>query len=113
MSIPKLLLEILTCWAMQAVSQLLYKWGTNTGHMTAGFVVGNLFGASSIVFLMLLYKTVNPNVALGICMGGGFLTAQIALALVGRARLGRAQYAGIVAITAGMLLLAVGKAPKP
>jgi multidrug transporter EmrE-like cation transporter len=61
---------------------------------------------------MLLYKTVNPNVALGICMGGGFLMSQIALALMGRARLGRAQYAGILAITAGMVLLAVGKTAR-
>jgi multidrug transporter EmrE-like cation transporter len=93
-------------------SQLLFKWGTNTGRMTAGFILGNLPGASCIVFLMLLYKTVNPNVALGICMGGGFLMSQIALALMGRARLGRAQYAGILAITAGMVLLAVGKTAR-
>jgi hypothetical protein len=54
----------------------------------------------------------NPNVALGICFGGAFLVAQVAIALVFRSGISTIQYMGIAAITAGMILLAAGK-PVP
>ena len=97
-------------WAMQVVAQLLFKWGSDTpGRAVWGFCSGHAFGVTSIIFLMLLYKMMNPNVALGICFGGAFLLAQVALAVVYRTGLGVTQYAGILVITAGMVLLATGR----
>ena len=110
MTLPKMILVILVFWAMQVATNLLFKWGsTAPGRWAWGFFGGHLFGVSSIAFLMLLYKTMNPNVALGVCLGGSFLLAQIALAVVYRSSLTPIQYAGIVTITMGMVMLALGK----
>jgi len=113
MSMPKIVIGILVFWAMQVATHLLYKWGSDTpGRWAWGFFGGHAFGISSVIFLMLLYKTMNPNVALGICLGGAFLLAQLALALVYRSGLDAIQYLGVMAITAGMILLAVGNPSK-
>jgi len=97
-------------WAMQVVAQVLFKWGsTSESRWLWGFFGGNLFGFSSIWLLMVVYKTINPNIALGIATGGAFLLSQIALALVFKAKVTAMQWAGIVAIMAGMMALAVGK----
>lgn len=99
-------------WAMQVVAQLLFKWGsTSPDRWLWGFFGGHLFGVSSLWILMILYKTMNPNVALGICFGGMFLLSQIAVAVVFRSGVAPLQYAGIGAITLGMILLAVGARP--
>jgi len=114
MNAIKIIGGILLFWAMQVVAQMLFKWGSDTpGRWAWGFFIGHAFGVSSIVILMLLYKTMHPNVALGLCLGGAFLMAQVALALVYRSDLSLAQYLGIVAITAGMILLAIGKLAIP
>ena len=97
-------------YVMQCIASLLFKWGsTSDSRWLWGFFVGHLFGVSSMWFLMLLYKTMNPNVALGICFGGMFLLSQVAIALVFRSGLSLVQCAGIAVITAGIILLAVGK----
>jgi len=97
-------------WGMQCVANLLFKWGsTSDSRWLWGFFGGHLFGVSSLWILMVLYKTMNPNVALGICFGGMFLLSQVAIALVFRSGISPVQYAGIAVITAGMILLAVGK----
>ena len=94
---------------MQCVAGLLFKWGsTSDSRWYWGFFVGHLFGVSSMWFLMLLYKTMNPNVALGICFGGMFLLSQVAIALVFRSGISPVQYVGIAVITVGIILLAVG-----
>ena len=97
-------------WAMQVVAQVLFKWGsTSESRWLFGFLGGNLFGFSSIWLLMLMYKTINPNIALGIAAGGAFLLSQIALALTFKSKVMPMQWAGIVAIVAGMIALAVGQ----
>jgi len=109
--LPKLVLLVVVFWSMQVAANLLFKWGTVApGRWAWGFFGGHLFGVTSIAFMMLLYRTMNPNVAQGICLGGSFLLAQVALALVYRSSLGPAQYAGILAMTVGMVLLALGHA---
>ncbi|MDO9543041.1 MAG: hypothetical protein Q7J98_12065 [Kiritimatiellia bacterium] len=114
MTAPKIIIGILLFWAMQVIAQLLFKWGSDTpGRWAWGFFGGHLFGVSSIAFLMLLYKTMDPNVALGLCLGGSFLAAQVALAIVCRSGLALTQYAGILAITVGMIMLAIGKSTQP
>ena len=97
-------------WAMQVVAQVLFKWGsTSEERWLWGFLGGNLFGFSSIWLLMLVYKTINPNIALGIAAGGAFFLCQIALAMAFKSKVTPMQWAGIVAIVAGMMALAAGK----
>jgi len=103
------ILWIAVFWGMQVVAQLLFKWGSlSSSRWLWGFVGGHLFGISSIWILMILYRTMNPNVALGICFGGMFLLTQVAIAFVFRSGISAVQYTGIAAITLGMILLAAG-----
>jgi len=96
-------------WVMQAIAQVIFKYGSDAPkRWLICFLIGNVFGASSIWFLMLLYKSWNPNLALGIGTGGGFLCAQVALAFVFRTQIAPIQYAGAVAIAAGMALFVLG-----
>jgi len=97
-------------WMMQVIAQVLFKWGSSSeSRWLWGFFGGNFFGFSSIWLLMLMYKTINPNVALGISTGGAFLLGQIALALAFKSKVTLMQWAGIVAIVVGIMALAVGK----
>jgi multidrug transporter EmrE-like cation transporter len=96
--------------AMQVIAQLLFKWGSaSNGRWLWGFLGGNLFGFSSIWLLMLVYKSMNPNIALAICGGGSFLLAQLALAVIFKSDISLTQWGGVMAIFVGMLLLAAGK----
>jgi len=96
-------------WAMQVVAQLLFKWGSlPEGRWWLGFFGGHAFGATSILIIMFLYKTVNANVVYGISFGGMFLLASLALAIVYRTNITTVQYVGVVVITAGILMLALG-----
>ncbi|HIJ38621.1 MAG TPA: hypothetical protein HPP80_06955 [Rhodospirillaceae bacterium] len=96
-------------WAMQVVAQLLFKWGSLTQtRWLAGFILGNLFGFSSIWLLMLLYKMMPVNVALGLATAGSFLLGQVALAIVFHATLLPLQWIGIGTIVFGVILLASG-----
>jgi len=100
---------LLLFWAMQSVAMLLFKWGSDTpGRFWAGFLGGNAFGASSISILMILYKTMNPNVAMGLALGGGFLAGNIAVAIVYKSVLSPIQYAGFLAIAVGMAMVSFG-----
>jgi len=96
-------------WAMQATAQAFFAYGSRTaGRAALGFVLGNVFGASSIVFLMILYKAMNPNLALGLGTGGGFLCAQASIALIFRIPLSPLQYVAMFAIAAGMAAFSIG-----
>ena len=100
---------ILLFWGMQVVANLLFKWGSLTPeNWIKGFVGGHLFGVTSAWFMMILYKSINPNVVFGICFGGAFFCVQIAIARVFHSELAISQYIGIIAIVAGILLLANG-----
>jgi multidrug transporter EmrE-like cation transporter len=100
---------LITFWLMQAVAQILFKYGTTVpSRHTFGFVAGNVFGASSIWFLMNLYKTMNPNVALGLGTGGGFLCAQLALVLIFKSAVSPLQYGAMALVSVGMAMFATG-----
>jgi hypothetical protein len=92
-------------WVLQAGAQVLFKFGAQIpGRYALFYVLGNIPGASSILLLMQLYKVMNPNLALGLGTAGGFLCAQIALAVIFRSSLSAPQYAAMLAIALGMLL---------
>ena len=100
---------LLIFWLMQVAAQIFFKWGSmSTTRWIWGFLIGNLFGFSSIWLLMLVYKAMNPNIALGIATGGAFLLSQIAIVLAFKSKVAPVQWAGIIAILIGMVALAVG-----
>ena len=104
------ILSIGVFWVMQVIAQILFKWGsTSEARWLWGFIGGNAFGFSSIWLLMATYKVMNPNVALGIGVGGSFLLSQLALALVFKSEVSFWQWGGVFAIVAGVILLAAGK----
>jgi len=104
---------VLVFWSMQVIAQVLFKWGSaSPSRWLWGFAGGNLFGLSSIWLLMVMYRHMNPNLALGIGVGGAFLFSQITLAIVFRSRVAPLQWVGIAAIVAGMFALAVGPLGK-
>lgn len=59
---------------------------------------------------MLVYKDMNPNIALGIAIGGAFLFCQIAIALIFKSKLMPLQWIGIAAIVFGTIVFAAGVA---
>ena len=96
-------------WLMQATAQVLFKYGSLTpGRWWYGFIAGNVFGASSIWLLMLLYKSMNPSLALGLGAGGGFLCGQIALLLIFRQGVSPIQCGAMALVSVGMALFAIG-----
>jgi multidrug transporter EmrE-like cation transporter len=76
----------------------------------AGFVGGNVVGASSIYFLMKIYEAMpgNCNVALVLAGGGAFIATQMALALVFRSRLTIIQWTGVVMVATGSAVATLG-----
>ena len=112
----RIIAYILVFWSMQVIAQLFFKWGsTLESRWVWGFLGGNLFGFSSIWLLMLMYKEMNPNVALGIATGGSFLFAQVALAFVFKSQVAPIQWIGVAAIVIGIVVLGAGapqQAPK-
>ena len=105
-------LIMLIFWSMQVVASVFFWWGSVApARGIWGFLIGNLFGMSSIWFLMWMYKIIHPNVALGIATGGAFLFCQIAIFLVSRSKMAPVQWVGIAAIIIGIFVLALGK-PK-
>ena len=106
----RIVVYLMVFWLMQIIAQVFFKWGsTSESRWLWGFLGGNLFGFSSIWLLMLLYKAMNPNIALGIATGGAFLLSQVALTLVFRSRMVPMQMVGIVAIVVGMIALTAGR----
>ena len=102
------LVHLFVFWFMQAAAQVLFKYGSDhPARWLPCFFAGHLFGVPSIIFLMALYKVMNPNLALGLGAGGAFLSAQLAIAAVFRSSPTVWQYAGMVMITGGMVLFTV------
>jgi multidrug transporter EmrE-like cation transporter len=102
------LLWLVIFWLMQAGAQVLFKLGSDIpGRYWLFYALGNVPGASSILILMQLYKVMNPNLALGLGTGGGFLCAQIAMAVLFRSSLSLQQYGAMLLIAVGMALFTV------
>lgn len=59
-------MAIVVFLTMQVIAQLFFKWGSAVDERWwRGFLGGNLFGFSSIWLLMQVYRSMNPNIALG------------------------------------------------
>ena len=103
-----ILLLIVYCLT-QGVAGVLFKYGSmSQARWLPSFIAGNVICAASIWFMMMLYRTMNANVAMGIGVGGAFLTIQFAIVVLFKSQLSAIQYAGLFAVTAGIMLLSLG-----
>jgi multidrug transporter EmrE-like cation transporter len=97
---------ILLFWSLNIITHVCLKFGsTGTTRWWPFFVIGNAFGITATLVLMKTYTGMNANVALGLCVGGGFLLAQTTILVVFRSVLSPGQIVGIMAIALGMGLL--------
>jgi len=91
---------------MQVIAQIFFKTGSlHPDKWLLFFILGNVFGASSIWFLMMLYKNMNVNIALALATGGSFLLTQIVLSFVFRSSFNWIQIVGILGIAVCMILV--------
>jgi multidrug transporter EmrE-like cation transporter len=96
---------LIVFWVWQVIAQLIFKHGSgDQSRWLACFILGNLFGASSIWFLMKLYARMNANLAMAIAGGGAFLCVQIALAITFHLRPTIPQWFGYALIAGGMVI---------
>ena len=97
---------ILLFWVLNVVTHVCLKYGsTGATRWWPFFVIGNAFGLTATLVLMKTYTGMNANVALALCVGGGFLLAQTTIHVAFRSVLSPSQIVGILAITLGMGLL--------
>ncbi|OIO01454.1 hypothetical protein COY52_00610 [Candidatus Desantisbacteria bacterium CG_4_10_14_0_8_um_filter_48_22] len=105
----KNILLLVVFWAMQVIAGYFFKLGgTAPGRWVPCFLAGNAFGLTSTWLLMLLYKSMNINVALGLCTGVAFMLSQITLGVIFHSVLSPMQIAGAIATIAGVFLLSFG-----
>jgi len=103
-------------WAMQISANVAFKYGSHTAagrsrRWLAGFVGGNIVGASSIYFLMRIYEQMpeNCNLAAVLAGSGGFIGSQILLAWMWRSRLSLGQWIGIALVAIGTVIATLGQ----
>ena len=98
--------------SMQALAQVLFKYGSlHNDKWTLFFILGNVFGASSIWLLMMLYRLMDVNVALGIASGAASLACQLALSMVYKSWPTSLQSLGILITIVGIVLITAGGVP--
>ena len=98
----------------QVGANLLFKWGgSDPRHYWWGFVFGNLVGASSIIFLLGMYRAMPAAAVIAIGTGGTFLLNQIVINAVYRERLSGTAVVGLALIFVGILMTALLNDPKP
>ena len=67
-------------------------------------IIGNIFGASSIWFIMKMYTKMNVNLVTALAGGGAFLCVQAVLAVAFHSRPAALQWLGYLMIAAGLCL---------
>jgi len=96
-------------WLIQALVSVGFKLSSlHADRFWLWFCAAHAIGVPSLWFLVRLYKEMNEPVAFGLGMGGAFLASQLALFLVFKPATSMTQWVGVLAICAGMVLLAVG-----
>ena len=100
---------LLIFWGAQILAHVTFKLGSEyKSRWWLCFIIGNTIGVASIGILMKLYTAMPPNLALGLALGGGFLCAQIAIAIFFKTNISVLQYLGACAIALGMAFFAFG-----
>ena len=110
-----LILQLVIFWVMQVAANVAFKWGSagptgRSPRWLAGFIAGNVVGASSIYFLMHVYALIpgNSNLAAVLAGSGGFIGSQLVLSRLFRSRLSAIQWTGIAMVAAGTIMATLG-----
>ena len=110
-----LLVYLFIFWSMQVFANVAFKYGSDRAgrrskRWLAGFLAGNVVGASSIYFLMRIYELMpgDCNLAAVLAGSGGFVGSQVLLAWLFRSRLGPAQWAGVALVAIGTIIATLG-----
>jgi len=82
--------------------------GTDAARTWTYFVVGNILGPLSLIFLMLAYARMNANVVAAIAIGGGAIVVQVTFGLAYGSHLTLSQWAGIALAIVGAVLATAG-----
>jgi len=106
----RIILGLLTAfWGMQIISQLIYKYGSESPERWIwGFIIGNMIGVSSMWLQMKLYTKMDAALAMGLGIGGAFLFSQLALTAVFHVRPSGLQWLAYALIGGGMILAVFG-----
>ena len=101
-------------WIIQALVTIGFKLSSlHDKQFWLWFCVAHAIGVPSLWFLVRLYKEMSEPVAFGLALGGAFLASQIALFIAFRPATSLIQWVGVLAICAGMLMLAMGSPKTP
>lgn len=98
----------------QITANLLFKWGAaapatlhcGVPQEWCGFILGNIVGVTSIIFMIGMYKALPAASVVAIGTGGTFLLVQTAIYLIYREKLSLIAIGGILLIFTGILLVA-------
>ena len=89
----------------QVAANLFFKWGSTAPHLFWwGFGFGNLIGASSIVFMIMMYRSMPAALVIAIGTGGSFLLNQITVHFIFREHLSWGGGIGLGLILIGIIL---------
>ena len=106
---------LLIFWTMQILANVAFKYGSHgaagrSKRWLAGFIGGNIVGASSIYFMMRIYEMMsgNCNLAMVLAGSGGFIGSQLLLAWLFHSRLAVVQWAGIALVAIGTAVATLG-----
>ena len=96
---------LITYLILQVIAAVLFKFGSMaTSRWLTCFIIGNIFGASSIWFIMKLYTKMNVNLVTALAGGGAFLCIQTVLAVVFHSRPAALHWLGYLMIAVGLCL---------
>ncbi len=96
-------------WVMQIFANVAFKIGSDSRKhkkWLAGFIAGNIVGASSIYFLMKIFESMpdNSNLAVILATSGAGIGSQLILARMFRSQLSWLQWAGISLVFLGTIV---------
>ena len=99
-------------WVFQLLANYFFKYGSVHKELwIACFLIGNVFGASSIWFVMKLYLHLSANIAAAISGGVTFILVQLMFLFFFRERPSLVQWAGISIILVGVTIASLGGQP--
>lgn len=86
------------------------KWGsTASNRYWWGVILANLATFISVIILVNVYKLLSPAMACGICTGATFVCCQLALLAVFKESIPPMGWAGLITITAGIIMFAMSR----
>lgn len=101
-------LLLVAFWAFQVIANFFFKYGDVHKELWWHcLIIGNVFGASSIWFVMKLFHYMNPNLLSALGAGVTFVLVQLLYVLVFHSRPSTLQWAGITLVFLGVTLASI------